>query len=154
MDKQTVDSRPCFLCEKNRPECQIVMPTGNSLSLLVNPFPILPMHFTLPCDRHIPQAIYENYGYIFDLLERFTDLLVFYNGPKCGASAPVHMHIQAGMGQRLPLQEEWPLLKGELQTIAETRQGDTLLAMEHYIFKAFVIISRSRKGDVELFRRL
>ena len=154
IDKNTIASRPCFLCKENRPECQIAMPIGESMSLLVNPFPILPMHFTLPDNHHTPQTIVDSYGKMFDLVERYSGILVFYNGPKCGASAPDHMHLQAGKGFRLPLQDDWPRLNGDLEVIAGTAKGDTLSLLKDYIYKAFVIRSRTKKGDTELFRRL
>ena len=154
VDKSTIDHRPCFLCAKNRPECQIAMPVGERMSLLVNPYPILPMHFTLPDNRHIPQSIADCYGMIFDLVEQFSGILVFYNGPKCGASAPDHLHLQAGKGLRLPLQDDWARLSTDLDVIVETSKGDTLSLLKDYIYKAFVIRSRTKKGDIELFRKL
>lgn len=54
--------------------------------LLVNPFPILPVHFTIPARKHQPQLIYKNYGEMHRFISLHSDLMVFYNGPKCGAS--------------------------------------------------------------------
>ena len=48
-----------FLCEKNRPTEQFsrTMTSSDgkhSYELLVNPYPILPMHFTIPLTSHEP----------------------------------------------------------------------------------------------------
>ena len=48
IDKQAVAARPCFLCEQNRPKEQVKKNIDNQYDLLVNPFPILPIHFTIP----------------------------------------------------------------------------------------------------------
>ena len=110
IDKATLAKRPCFLCEKNRPVEQIVLPFGEGFDILVNPFPILPVHFTIPSRHHQLQAIAENYVQIHRLLRAYPQLMVFYNGPKCGASAPDHLHFQAGTSGILPLQRDWQRL--------------------------------------------
>ena len=104
MDKQTLAERPCFLCEKNRPAEQIVKAFDNRLDILVNPFPILPTHFTIVGRKHQPQQIKDIYYEMYRLLERSPKLTVFYNGPRCGASAPDHQHLQAVSSGLLPLQ--------------------------------------------------
>jgi hypothetical protein len=104
IDKTSIKERPCFLCEKNRPAEQMSKKIGSRFELLLNPFPILPHHFTIPALKHQPQTIQGNYGEIHKILERFPDLMVFYNGPRCGASAPDHMHFQAGSPGVVPLQ--------------------------------------------------
>ena len=68
IDKATLAKRPCFLCEKNRPSEQIVLSFGEGFDILVNPFPILPVHFTIPSRHHQLQAIAENYVQIHRLL--------------------------------------------------------------------------------------
>ena len=92
MDKKTIAERPCFLCEQNRPKEQIKKDIDGQYELLVNPFPILPQHFTIPSLKHQPQRILNSYGEIHKLLEEYPEMMVFYNGPQCGASAPDHAH--------------------------------------------------------------
>ena len=104
MDSRTLNERPCFLCEHNRPSVQGKKVVGNGFDLLVNPFPILPIHFTIVANEHIPQRIMQCYGEMLDLLTAYPELMVFYNGPKSGASAPDHAHLQAGTNGLLPLQ--------------------------------------------------
>ena len=62
IDKKTLGDRPCFLCDRNRPKAQISKQIDERFLLLVNPFPILPVHFTIPARKHQPQSIYKNYG--------------------------------------------------------------------------------------------
>jgi hypothetical protein len=64
IDKKVLAARPCFLCEANRPKEQTKKPIDSHFDLLVNPYPILPVHFTIPSVRHEPQHIRENYGEI------------------------------------------------------------------------------------------
>ena len=114
IDQKTIAKRPCFLCVDNRPKEQIVKYIDNQYELLLNPFPILPMHYTIPARKHLPQSILGNYGEMHRLLEKYKEMMVFYNGPKCGASAPDHMHFQAGTCGVLPLQTSWQRLSRNL----------------------------------------
>ena len=117
IDSRSLSERPCFLCAKNRPKEQLKRTVDGKWELLVNPFPILPMHFTLPTLKHQPQAIKDMYGEIYRLLANYPELMVFYNGPKCGASAPDHAHLQAGVPGRLPLLDSWQRLSRELTPV-------------------------------------
>lgn len=83
-----IAKRPCFLCKDNRPQEQMVKHLDDTLDMLVNPFPILPTHFTLPSNTHRPQLIKDVHTKIFRLLEHYPDIMVFYNG-KCGASCQI-----------------------------------------------------------------
>ena len=69
----------------------------------------MPTHFTIPAKRHQLQSIKKNYGEIYKILSIFDDIIVFYNGPEMtpGASAPDHMHFQAGTSGIIPLQTVW-----------------------------------------------
>ncbi|MBR1445642.1 MAG: DUF4922 domain-containing protein, partial [Alloprevotella sp.] len=98
-----VEARPCFLCPENRPAEQTTLPLPSGLQLLVNPFPILPHHFTLIAEQHRPQRFSLFKDSIVSLAARWDGYVVFYNGPRCGASAPDHAHLQAGLWQHVPL---------------------------------------------------
>ncbi len=102
-DAESIEKRPCFLCEANRPKEQIGEPLLGRYDLLVNPFPILSRHFTIPLRQHRPQSILEHYEDMMRMAVSLKDMLVFYNGPKCGASAPDHLHFQAGSRKDVPL---------------------------------------------------
>ena len=56
VDKKAIAKRPCFLCKANRPATQREMAFDEDFDVLVNPFPILPTHFTIASRRHRPQA--------------------------------------------------------------------------------------------------
>lgn len=104
VDSASVAARPCFLCEQNLPAEQQVLDAGDGWRVLANPFPILPAHFTLPSREHTPQRIAGSFEKLLELARAFgSDFTVFYNGPRCGASAPDHLHFQAGDLARLPL---------------------------------------------------
>ena len=154
IDKKTLAERPCFLCEQNRPKEQFKKSIDSQYDLLVNPYPILPIHFTIPSVKHEPQLIRESYGEIHKLLEEYPELMVFYNGPKCGASAPDHAHFQAGTSGTLPLQKSWKRLSHHLLKIVELNEGEDISLIEEYPCPAMLIRSRSQYGDEQLFRRL
>ena len=154
IDKKTLGERPCFLCDKNRPKEQMSKQIDEKFHLLVNPFPILPVHFTIPARKHQPQLIYKNYGEMHRFISLHSDLMVFYNGPKCGASAPDHLHFQAGTNGILPLQTNWQRLSRNLTDIISLNDEEKISEVRDFIVPAFVIISKSAESDEALFRRL
>jgi hypothetical protein len=86
-------------------------------AVLANPYPILPLHLTIAARSHTPQqigAVMEDFLELAYYLEGFT---VFYNGPRSGASAPDHLHFQAGMGDHLPFWED-PLVSSGMGKIS------------------------------------
>ena len=97
-----ISQRPCFLCSYNRPSQQKGIALNSRFQLLVNPFPILPRHYTLPLRQHCPQQIMPYIDDMIDFAMRLTDLFIFYNGAHCGASAPDHMHFQAAPQSAMP----------------------------------------------------
>ncbi|MDE7402989.1 MAG: DUF4922 domain-containing protein [Muribaculaceae bacterium] len=116
VSKEAVAKRACFLCKANLPAEQLRFEwPAPGWTLLVNPYPILPVHFTIVSDRHEPQA-----GIPLDMAvmaERAPHLLFFYNGARAGASAPDHLHVQA------VLKDELPLVKLVENLDPETRGG-------------------------------
>ncbi len=154
IDKKTLGERPCFLCDKNRPKVQMSRQIDDRFLLLVNPFPILPIHFTIPARKHQPQAILSNYGEIHRFLSLHGELMVFYNGPKCGASAPDHLHFQAGTSGILPLQLNWQRLSRNLAVVIALNDEEKIAMISDFVVPAFVIISKSKDSDEALFRRL
>lgn len=94
-DARSLAERPCFLCTENRPGEQRLLPWRN-YGILVNPFPIFPGHLTIVEQRHTPQSIEGRIPDMTALAGMLGDqYTVFFNGAKCGASAPDHMHFQA-----------------------------------------------------------
>ena len=154
IDKKTLGDRPCFLCDKNRPKEQISKQIDERFLLLVNPFPILPVHFTIPARKHQPQSIYKNYGEMHRFLSLHSELMVFYNGPKFGSSAPDHLHFQAGTSGILPLQANWQRLSRNLTDIISLNDDEKIALIHDFVVPAFVIISKSEDSDEALFQRL
>ena len=106
IDKASIVARPCFLCDNNRPTEQRALPLADGFEWLVNPFPILRSHYTIAATTHRRQNIAEAYDTLIQAAKALPEeYIVFYNGPKCGASAPDHLHLQAGIGEGLPLIE-------------------------------------------------
>ncbi len=95
IDAKSIAERPCFLCEQNRPAEQHRFSLNENFELLVNPFPIFRHHYTIPSYAHQPQRIQGNVQSMLELAKQLKPLVVFYNGPFCGASAPDHFHFQA-----------------------------------------------------------
>lgn len=151
MDKKTIAERPCFLCEKNRPKEQTKKIIDEHFELLVNPYPILPTHFTIPSLRHEPQRILGNYGEIFNLLDEYPEMTVFYNGPKCGASAPDHAHFQAGTSGMLPLQRSWQRLCRNLTPLLEGEDGEGIWNINDYPVAALLVRCKTKRSGMRLF---
>ena len=154
IDNKTIAKRPCFLCAANRPEEQITKPLDGGFELLVNPFPILPVHFTIPSVNHCAQQIAGNYGEIGRLLTDYPAMTVFYNGPKCGASAPDHLHFQGGKGDILPLRQMWQRLCRNLEAVVTQGDNEGIYLIRDYPCAAFLIRSNSVQSGEELFNTL
>ncbi|MDR2148617.1 MAG: DUF4922 domain-containing protein [Tannerella sp.] len=103
MDEKSIRERKCFLCETNRPKEQKYL-LYNDYQILVNPFPVFPEHFTISVAEHAEQLIYSRFPDMLDLAKLLDEYVLFYNGPKCGASAPDHAHFQAGIKGFLPIE--------------------------------------------------
>lgn len=101
VDSKSIQERKCFLCSQNRPKEQSSIQWLEGWELLINPFPILPVHFTIVSTRHQPQASIPLE--MASMAEAAPDLAIFYNGAHAGASAPDHLHLQAVLHQELPL---------------------------------------------------
>ncbi len=154
IDNRSISERPCFLCSANRPDMQMKRLLHGKWELLVNPFPILPMHFTIPMVKHTPQAIKEMYGEMYRLTDTYPELLVFYNGPKCGASAPDHAHLQAGIPRQLPLLDRWQRLARNLTPVVTDADGNGISVIADYPCPALLISSHTREAGERLFRQL
>lgn len=130
-DKKTLRQRPCFLCDLNRPAEQIAFPICGHLQMLVNPFPILPQHLTLSTRRHCPQSFQQFIDVMPQLAERLHSFLIFYNGPRCGASAPDHAHLQAGRRGHVPIERDWKRYDNRLEKVWPTSHNDIVEVEEH-----------------------
>ncbi len=118
VEPQAIAARPCFLCPENLPPEERGLPFGE-LVLLPNPFPVLPRHCTVPARAHAPQRLAGRLESMLALAQALgPELTVFYNGPRCGASAPDHAHFQVVSARAVPLLEQLPL-----QGLADERRA-------------------------------
>ena len=106
-------SRPCFLGETNRPSVQKGILWGDRFVILANPYPIFPVHLTMPSLLHLPQQIEGNLENMLQLSRDLGNFTLFYNGPRCGASAPDHFHFQACPGDTLPVEMDLEMMAGK-----------------------------------------
>lgn len=107
VEKKAINERPCFLCLNNLPDAQKGILYWNSYLILCNPSPVFPSHLTISRLKHQPQAIAEHLDTILRLAGDFGDRwTILYNGPKCGASAPDHLHFQAVPSGQMPIEKE------------------------------------------------
>ena len=154
IDARSLAERSCFLCIENRPKEQIHRVIDKDYELLVNPFPILPVHFTLPTLKHQPQAILPMYTEMHRLANRSPYLTILYNGPKCGASAPDHAHLQAVSTGILPLQQSWQRLSRNMTEVIKIDEEDGIWQIVDCPATAFLIRSHTMENDELLFKRL
>lgn len=96
-----IAARKCFLCAENRPAQQICGEWMPGWDLCINPFPILPIHFTIISRSHEPQN--KPPLEMAAMSEAAPDLAIFFNGARGGASAPDHLHLQGVLKSELPL---------------------------------------------------
>ena len=91
----------------NRPPEEKMCGSASDYEILCNPFPIFRKHFTIAKADHTPQVIESGvFAHVLDLSRALPELVVFYNAPDCGASAPDHMHFQAGNRGFMPIEDE------------------------------------------------
>lgn len=158
VDAKSIAARKCFLCGENRPEVQKGIAwkglSGNEYTILINPFPIFPRHLTIPDNRHTLQLIKGRIADMVTLTARLSDYTVFYNGPKCGASAPDHFHFQAGNSDFLTLSEN--LEKVSLEPLVTDNEGGAVLSVSLNCLPMnfFVIDATDPKAAERLFDKL
>ncbi len=131
IDAETLAKRPCFLCKQNRPQEQRGIMLSVNFIVLVNPFPILQEHFTIVNTKHILQQIWNCFGDFLAITKQFgKEFSVFYNGAKCGASAPDHLHFQAGNTKQFPI---WERIKKDKLPILWQNATVTICTFEGYV---------------------
>lgn len=119
VDKSSIEARKCFLCPENKPNEQdeIIISLDEPFGLRINPYPILPGHLTISSLKHQDQVLADKTirqlpGKLISWLEEYfaSDYVLFYNGAKCGASAPDHFHFQAVKQSDVPVIQQWERL--------------------------------------------
>jgi len=104
VDRQSVAKRPCFLCSGTLPAEEEGVQFDEDFTIYCNPFPIVDHHLTIAHREHSLQRIANEFGKMLDLATALPGYFVIYNGPECGASAPDHMHFQAGSRGLFPIE--------------------------------------------------
>lgn len=135
VDTQSIAARKCFLCGENRPTEQMSLDLGNDFILLVNPFPIFKTHFTIPSLHHVPQRFISSLEAMLTIAKQMEGYLLFYNGPECGASAPDHLHFQAGETGFLPVESEFNTLKVIPGSLLHQSEQLKIWAFDSYLRK-------------------
>ena len=135
VDSGSIAARKCFLCRENRPAEQRELPMGHDFMLLVNPYPIFSAHFTLPFLHHRDQRIGASLEAMMEFARKMSGYTLFYNGPECGASAPDHLHFQAGENGFMPVEEEFETMKLQSGSLLYQTDALKIWAFGHYIRK-------------------
>lgn len=101
------NERRCFLCLDRLPESQKGIFYRSEYLILCNPMPVFPSHFIVSHLDHRLQAIAEHIDLFLRLMGDFgSDWTILYNGPRCGASAPDHLHFHASPSGQMPIEKE------------------------------------------------
>ncbi len=154
VDENSVKNRECFLCVKNLPEEQKGIKIRDNFVLLCNPYPIFPRHFTISTFNHNPQRIIESFGELLELTRLLsTDYTVVYNGPACGASAPDHLHFQAGTKNFMPIENDIQQLKNDFGKIVQEDEFITTTFIDDGLRKLILIESAEQKMIEKSFRK-
>lgn len=151
LDKASIAKRKCFLCQENQPEIQEKLTLNERFSLLINPFPILHEHFTLPLNSHKEQEIKPYIADFLDFTQRMPNHTLLYNGPQCGASAPDHIHFQAVKRGQIPFEKEYKQLGRKRILGDDQAHAEELLDFGR---KCIVIESSSPKEVEQLFLQI
>ena len=167
LGKEDIAKRKCFLCEQNRPEVQVCMPftthDGHEYHILVNPYPIFPDHLVIAMADHKEQAIAGRYDDMLELAREFEGSTLFYNGPKCGASAPDHHHFQVAPRGIMPLEVhvdavfheavDYQMYGRDVRQLLSTDNA-TLYHYNNFSTGIFVISAKTPEASSGLFERL
>ena len=148
VDEKSVKNRQCFLCIENLPIEQKGIKIRNDFILLCNPFPIFPQHFTISSLSHEPQRISESFGEFLELTKLLSPgYTLVYNGPACGASAPDHLHFQAGTKNFMPIEDDIQQLKNDYGNIIQEDEFITTSFIDDGLRKLILIESTEQAED-------
>lgn len=151
VDAASLKARKCFLCAQNQPVQQETVEWNGKYKIQLNPYPIFPLHLTISELRHVPQRIEGRMPHMLALAHDLSDFVLFYNGPRCGASAPDHMHFQAGNKGFLPYCKE--VFESKLSHIDD--DGDGFLALSQGMARmSFLIAAKTALRASQLFDML
>jgi uncharacterized protein DUF4922 len=139
VDRESVAKRPCFLCAANLPAEEEGLRFDENFTIYCNPFPIVDRHLTIAHRDHGLQRIANQFGNMLDIASALPEYFVVYNGPECGASAPDHMHFQAGSRELFPIEKDTASLTG--------------LTVPNYARNVFILRGRDRSALIDRMDR-
>jgi hypothetical protein len=146
LDPESIRRRPCFLCPENLPPEQQAILYRKEYLILCNPAPIFPAHWTIAHVRHFPQSLSDHLGIFLRLAADFGPrTILFYNGPRCGASAPDHLHFQAAPAGLLPAEEE---ILNPRKRIGARRRNGVEISRTAGLGRGILVIEGKEEGSV------
>lgn len=157
VDVKSISERKCFLCRENRPAVQKGLSfinehdTSDPYTVLINPFPIFPRHLTIPLLSHTDQLIAGRFDAMLNLAQELPEYTLFYNGPRCGASAPDHFHFQAGNRGFLTIERELRQMEREVIYSGETSE---VYLPQYFISGVVAVEATSAKEGARLLERI
>jgi hypothetical protein len=149
VDESSIKNRKCFLCTENLPDDQKGILLAENYLLLCNPYPVFPRHFTISSLLHKPQSITDSFSDLLQvaklLSQRYT---LVYNGPACGASAPDHLHFQAGTKYFLPVEDDIQQLKNDFGKVVRADESVVFSFVDDGL-RRFVFIESAEQPAIE-----
>jgi SpoIID/LytB domain protein len=154
ISKEALQKRPCFLCKKNRPKEQEGFDFNDSgFTVLVNPFPVFPHHYTVTAG-HQPQLLQGHFGTMLDLAREMNDCVIFYNGPRCGASAPDHLHFQAGSKGLMPIESDYKSWRETHVSEIQTTEAVRVFSLKGMLRGGWLLESADKEGLIRISNHL
>ena len=154
VDPKSISERKCFLCVENLPAEQKGILYNNNYIILCNPFPIFLTHFTITNKEHTPQRIIDTFSDMLDLSKDLSKhYSVIYNGPRCGASAPDHLHFQAGNKFFMTIDDEFHQIKNEYGKVIYEDDDLSFYAIDDGLRKFLSIESLDKELVVKSFNK-
>ncbi|MCX7797240.1 MAG: DUF4922 domain-containing protein [Melioribacter sp.] len=148
VSENAIKNRKCFLCTENLPEEQDGLLYNKNFIILVNPYPIFRNHLTISKNKHTPQSIIGHFQEFINLTEALSqNFTLIYNGPRCGASAPDHMHFQAVKKFSLPIEQDIEIITKQKENYFFENDKIKIYFVENYIRK-FILLNSKNKGEL------
>jgi hypothetical protein len=155
VDEGSIAKRNCFLCTEYLPEEQKGILLRDDFILLCNPYPIFSQHFTIAALSHRPQRISEYFGEFLELSKTFSPhYTMIYNGPACGASAPDHLHFQAGIRQVIPIENDIQQMKNDFGEVIQENEFITTTLINDGLRRIIFIESFHQSLLEKSFRKI
>jgi ATP adenylyltransferase/5',5'''-P-1,P-4-tetraphosphate phosphorylase II len=126
------------------------MAFGDEFLILVNPYPIFKTHFTISSNTHIDQRFIVNAQSLLDMAIAMEGFTILYNGPESGASAPDHLHFQAGENDFIPVSNDFESLKTNSEQLLFSGVNTHVWAFDNYLRKMISIETSSKNEAMEV----